>query len=115
MNKKNGLSRYRQRKLVFLFCADLTATQAAIVGGVNRNTVNRYYRRFREAIRDHQRDLQDRFVGTVEVDESYVVATRKRADPGSRMRGRFATGITAGGLPSMPVAVPVVAAPPTCW
>ncbi|HHC29950.1 MAG TPA: IS1595 family transposase, partial [Rhodobacterales bacterium] len=46
MNKKNGLSRYRQRKLVSLFCADLTATQAAVVGGFNRNTVNRYYRIF---------------------------------------------------------------------
>ena len=50
MNKKNGLSRYRQRKLVSLFCADLTATQAALVGGFNRNTVNRYYRIFRERI-----------------------------------------------------------------
>ena len=88
MNKKNGLSKYRQRKLVFLFCADLTATQAAIVGGVNRNTVNRYYRIFREAIRDHQRDLQEQFVGTVEVDESYFGATRRRGDPGSRKRGR---------------------------
>ena len=88
MNKKNGLSKYRQRKLVFLFCADLTATQAAIVGGFNRNTVNRYYRIFREAIRDHQRDLQEQFVGTVEVDESYFGATRRRGDPGSRKRGR---------------------------
>lgn len=70
MNKKNGLSRYRQKKLVSLFCADLTATQAAVVGGVNRNTANRYYRIFRDAIRDHQWALQEQFVGTVEVDES---------------------------------------------
>lgn len=70
MNKKNGLSRYRQRKLVFLFCADLTATQAARVGGFNRNTVNRYYRIFRERIRAHQLGLREQFSGTVEVDES---------------------------------------------
>ena len=88
MNKKNGLSRYRQRKLVSLFCADLTATQAAVVGGFNRNTVNRYFRIFREAIRDHQRALQEQFVGTVEVDESYFGATRKRGAPGARKRGR---------------------------
>ncbi len=88
MNKKNGLSRYRQRKLISLFCADLTATQAALVGGYNRNTANRYYRLFREAIRDHQRALQEKFPGTVEVDESYFGATRKRGDPGSGKRGR---------------------------
>jgi transposase-like protein len=88
MNKKNGLSRYRQKKLVLLFCADLTATQAAQVGAFNRNTVNRYDRIFREAIRDHQRALKDRFTGTVEVDESYFGATRRRGDPGSKRRGR---------------------------
>ncbi len=48
MNKKNGFSRYRQRKLISLFCTDLTTTQAALVGGDNRNTTNRYYRLFRE-------------------------------------------------------------------
>ena len=90
MNKKNGLSKYRQKKLVLLFCADLTATQAALVGGFNRNTVNRYYRIFRETIRAHQRALKERFTGTVEVDESYFGATRKRGDPGARTRGRGA-------------------------
>ena len=88
MNKKNGLSRYRQRKLVSLFCADLTATQAALVGGFNRNTVNRYYRIFRERICTLQRSLQLRFTGTVEVDESYFGPTRRRGDPGVKRRGR---------------------------
>ena len=55
MNRKNGLSAYRQRKVIEAFCADLTATQTAKVLNLNRNTVNRYYRLFREAIRDHQR------------------------------------------------------------
>ncbi len=90
MNKKNGLSRYRQRKLVSLFCADLTATQAALVGGYNRNTVNRYYRIFRERIRAHQLGLRQRFRGTVEVDESYFGATRRKGDPGVKRRGRGA-------------------------
>ena len=52
MNKKNGLSKYRQRKVVEAFCADLTATQAAKLLRLNRNTVNRYFRLFRERIRD---------------------------------------------------------------
>ena len=85
MNKKNGLSRYRQRKLISLFCADLAATQAALVAGVNRNTANRYWRLFREAIHAHQTGLRDRLCGTVEVDESYFGPTRIRGKAG---RGR---------------------------
>ena len=91
MNKKNGLSIYRQRKVIDAFCADLTATQAATVLNLNRNTVNRYYRIFREAIRDHQRRRMEMFRGVVEVDESYFGAVRKRGDPGSRVRGRGAS------------------------
>ncbi len=85
MNKKNGLSRYRQRKLISLFCADVTATQAALIAGVNRNTVNRYFRLFREAIHSHQTSLLARLCGTVEVDESYFGPTRIRGRTG---RGR---------------------------
>ena len=91
MNKKNGLSTYRQRKVIDAFCADLTATQAATVLNLNRNTVNRYYRIFREAIRDHQRRRMEMFRGVVEVDESYFGAVRKRGDPGLRVRGRGAS------------------------
>lgn len=88
MNKKNGLSRYKQRKLIDAFCADLTATQASKILTLNRNTVNRYYRLFREAIRDHQRRRKSMMTGIVEADESYFGAVRKRGDPGSRVRGR---------------------------
>ena len=88
MNKKNGLSRYRQRKLVSLFCADLTATQTALVMGINRNTANRYFRLFRERIRDHQVALKDKLGGIVEVDESYFGQSRPRGLCGPRKRGR---------------------------
>ncbi len=88
MNKKNGLSKYRQKRLVEAFCADLTATQAAKVLRLNRNTVNRYYRIFRDRILAHQLSLKQQFTGTVEVDESYFGATRRRGDPGSKRRGR---------------------------
>ena len=88
MNKKNGLSKYRQKKLIEVFCADLTATQAAKVLRLNRNTVNRYYRIFRERILAHQLALKHQFSGTVEVDESYFGATRRRGDPGAKRCGR---------------------------
>ena len=88
MNKKNGLSRYRQRKIVDAFCADLTATQTARLLRLNRNTVNRYFRIFRERIRDHQTGLKDRFRGTVEVDESWFGAARPRGRLGPRKFGR---------------------------
>jgi transposase len=88
MNKKNGLSAYRQRKVLEAFCADLTATQAAMILGLNRNTVNRYFRLFRERIRDHQNGLRDQFRGTVEVDESWFGAARPRGQLGPRKRGR---------------------------
>ena len=88
MNKKNGLSRYRQRKVVEAFCADLTATQAAKLLRLNRNTVNRYFRLFRERIRDQQNSLKDQFKGTVEVDESWFGAARPRGQIGPRKVGR---------------------------
>ena len=88
MNKKNGLSRYKRLKLVEAFCADLTATQTAALLGLNRNTVNRYYRLFREAIRDHQASLLEQFTGTVEVDESWFGPTRPRGQLGPKKRGR---------------------------
>jgi hypothetical protein len=53
MNKENGLSRCRRLKLVAAFCAALTASQTALLLGLNRTTVNRYYGLFRAAIRDH--------------------------------------------------------------
>ncbi|MEL7117700.1 MAG: IS1595 family transposase [Pseudomonadota bacterium] len=88
MNKKNGLSRYRRLKLVEAFCADLTATQTAQILNLNRNTVNRYYRLFREAIRDHQHNLQAQFSGVVEADESYFGAVRPRGRIGPKRHGR---------------------------
>ena len=88
MNKKNGLSKYRQRKVVEAFCADLTATQAAKLLRLNRNTVNRYFRLFRERIRDQQNSLKDQFQGTVEVDESWFGAARPRGQIGPRKVGR---------------------------
>lgn len=88
LNKKNGLSRYRIGKLVRCFCADLTASQSALLLGLNRKTVNRYFGLFRATIAAAQeRDLAA-FSGVVEVDESFFGAERVRGHPGPRKRGR---------------------------
>ena len=88
LNKKNGLTRYLIEKIVRCYCADLTASQAALLLGLNRKTVNRYYGLFRLAIAASQeRDLAA-FSGIVEVDESFFGAERVRGHPGPRKRGR---------------------------
>jgi len=88
MNKKNGLSRYRQQKIMRAFCADLTATQTALILDINRNTANRYYGIFRRAIHAHQEAQREQIFGTIEVDKSYFGATRPRGAPKPRKRGR---------------------------
>ena len=49
------------------FCSDLTATQAAQMLDINRNTINRYYSAFRHAIFAYQEAQKAAFTGTVEV------------------------------------------------
>jgi len=62
------ISSYRLKKIVQCFCEDLTATQAAHLLGLNRNTVNRYYRIFRERIAGYQ-EKNANIPATVEIDE----------------------------------------------
>ena len=88
MNKYHGLSKYRIKKILELFCLDIEASKAAILLRLNRNTVNRYYRLFREKIYQQQIKELSGFVGTVEVDESYFGATRPRGQVGKLKKGR---------------------------
>ena len=88
LNKKNGLSAYKQRKVMKAFAVDLTATQTAHLLGLDRKTVNRYYGLFRAAIHAHQRRQRAALVGVVERDESYFGPERQRGVPGPRKRGR---------------------------
>ena len=48
--KFNRLSKYKIKKILGVFCNDLNASVAAQILKLNRNTVNRYYNLFREAI-----------------------------------------------------------------
>jgi len=70
------------------FCEDLTATQTANILDINRNTINRYFNLFREAIFDHQTALKEKLQGAIEVDESYFGATRPRGSHKKLKRGR---------------------------
>jgi len=73
MLKNSKLSKYHVRKIILCFCADITASQAAVLLGRNRNTINRWYRIFRESIYQHQEALKDALVGKVEVDDHTLV------------------------------------------
>lgn len=88
MREYNRLSRYRIERIMRCFCADLTAAQTALLLGLNRKTVNRYFGRFRAAIAARQERDKATFVGVVEVDESVFGAERIRGRPGPRKRGR---------------------------
>ena len=70
------------------FCADVTATQAALLLDLNRKTINRYYAAFRQAIFAYQEMQKADFAGTVEVDESYFGLRRPRAGRKKLKTGR---------------------------
>lgn len=64
------------------------ASKTALLLNLNRNTINYWYMLFRETIYDHQTDLRAKFVGSIEVDESYFGARRQRGFHGKLKRGR---------------------------
>jgi transposase-like protein len=87
--KYSRLSTQKVNKLIRCFCEDITATSAAKIIGVNRNTVNSYYREFREKILSYAIAESRRDAGEFELDESYFGARRVRGK-----RGRGAAGKT---------------------
>ncbi len=86
------ISTWQVRQLVRYFVFDLTASQMALLTGLNRNTINRYMRAFRERIAEFC-EAQSPFVGEVEVDESYFGARRIK---GKRGRGAYGKTIVFG-------------------
>jgi transposase-like protein len=88
MLKYSKISKYKIEKVMECFCLDLDATKTAILTRLNRNTINRYFRIFRDRIVSHQLTQLQRFVGVIEVDESYFGPGRPRGRPGPRKRGR---------------------------
>jgi transposase-like protein len=87
--KQRKISRRKVHAITTHFCEDIPASKAAALVGVNRNTVNDRYMRFRLAIFWWRTKLRRELVGgEVEVDESYHGAKRKRGFHGKLKRGR---------------------------
>ena len=90
--RRSRISEAKIREIVRYFAADLTALQAAALSGLNRNTVNRFYRGLRERMLlacEAQRPL----FGVVEVDESFFGARRVK---GRRGRGAYGKTVVFG-------------------
>ena len=88
MIKYSKLSRYKIERIFYYFFCDFTATQTTKILWMNRNTINLWYGRFREAIVRSSINWTKEF-WEFEVDESYFGAKRVRGK-----RGRGAAGKT---------------------
>ncbi len=89
---RSRISEKKIREIVRYFAADLTALQAARLSGLNRNTVNRYYRALRERIL-WACEAQRPMFGIIEVDESFFGARRVK---GKRGRGAYGKTVVFG-------------------
>lgn len=86
MSKIRRLVRHHVKKIMWHFCVDVAAVAAARLLGINRNTINRYYGLFRQAIYAQQSRQLQQLTGKIEVGESYFGASRVRGgdpDPAS--------------------------------
>ena len=88
MNNNKPLSDYKIKKIIEVFCADITASQATKILGFNHNTLDKYYNLFRKLIFEHQNTEKEKLCGVVEVDESYFGARRIRGLAIKLKRGR---------------------------
>jgi transposase len=85
----NHLSDHYIKKIIRCFSEDLPASKTASLLLINRNTINRYFNLFREAILKDSFTKQVKISGEFELDESYFGARRVRGK-----RGRGAAGKT---------------------
>lgn len=81
--KRSHISEYQFRRIVQLFCQDLTATQIASLTDLNRKTINRILTHIRHVIVRYS-EATSPLSGEIEIDESYFGPRRVR---GVRGRG----------------------------
>lgn len=86
---KSKLSNYKIKKIISCFCLDLTATQTSKITNISRNTINRYYSLFRKIIFNYQLNQMKKFIGEVEIDESYFGPKRIKGKSNKLGRGSF--------------------------
>ena len=82
------ISTFTIKKIIKHFCVDITASKTSVLLGINRNTINHWYKIFRLAIYAYQTKEFKKIFGEAEVDESYFGAKRKRGYRGKLKRGR---------------------------
>ena len=85
--KSLRLSEAKFRQVLKLFCREIDAQSIAEITALNRNTVNRYFRLFRERITEIC-ERSSPFSGEVEVDESYFDSRRVKVKHGRGARGK---------------------------
>ncbi len=73
---RSRISEHKYRTIVRYFALDLTAQQTSEITEINRNTINRYFKKIRACIAEHQEEV-GRFEGEVELDESYFGVNEK--------------------------------------
>ena len=88
MLKGSKISRYRILKLIDCYSLDLPASKTAVLLGLNRNTINRYYGIFRCLVAQHQDREFKLLSGVVEADEAYFGPNRLKGHIGPRRKGR---------------------------
>ena len=89
---RSRISETKFREIVKLFSLDLEAEQTAKITGLSRNTINKYYKAFRERIVTIC-ESDSPLSGEIEVDESYFGARRIK---GKRGRGAYGKTIVFG-------------------
>lgn len=87
--KFSRLSDKKVDQILSCFSEDITASSAAKILDLNRNTINSYYNLFRQLILEQSFTCEARDFGVFELDESYFGAKRIRGK-----RGRGAVGKT---------------------
>ena len=85
--KHAHISEQKFKEILRCFSIDLTATQTSNLTGLNRNTVNKYYTKFRERVVDLC-NIDSPFAGEIEVDESYFGAKRVKGKRGRGAKGK---------------------------
>jgi len=85
--KRSRISETKFREIVKLFSLDLEAEQTAQIVNLSRNTINKYYKAFRQRIVKLCEE-DSPFAGEIEVDESYFGAKRVKGKRGRGARGK---------------------------
>jgi transposase-like protein len=87
--QNSKISDYKIKKIIKHFVVDVEASKCSELLEVNRNTINRYYNLFRKLIYEYQQHEFEKIKWSVEVDESYWWAKRKRGYRGKLKKWRW--------------------------